>query len=129
MAYMPNTAQDFVLLNLQAATASGDTFTDPAADPTVGTPADLSDYSSGIVFLNVTDITGTTPTLTIDLYTYDKVAEAWVRFNGFSQVTAAGVVTLELPPGQLPNSVAVKDTIGGTSPSVTADVWIAAKRR
>lgn len=117
---------DIPILVLAGATASGDTFTDPGANPGVGAPQDLRSFLCGLATLNVTAASGTSPTLTVDLMTQDASGD-WVRFDGFAQATAAGVSTLAIGPGALPNTLAVRYTIGGTTPSFAANVVLSLK--
>lgn len=118
--------QDLVLASLQNITASGDTHTSPGAR---NAPQDFSDSSEALFFLNVTSAAGTSPSLTVALVTKDPVTGNWVQFAAFPAATAAGVSTLAVAPGSLPNVVAIAYTVSGTSPDFAFDVWASSKRR
>jgi len=125
--YVPKTPGDLPLLTLSGASASGDTFTNPAV--ATGLPLDMSDFVSGVAVLNVTAISGGSAGITVSICTYDPIAGAWVKVASFAQQSAIGVATLQLPPGLMPNNIAVSYAIAGTTPSVSCDVFISAKRR
>lgn len=118
--------QDLVLAVQKGVAASGNTYATPGAQ---NAPQDFSDSTEALFVLNVTAVSGTTPSLTVSLLTYDPVAEEWVQFAAFPAVTAVGVSTLAIAPGSLPNTVAVAFAISGTTPDFTFDVWASSKRR
>lgn len=75
----------------------------------------------GVVQLNVTAATGTTPTL--DVKIEDSVdGTNWNTVQAFTQVTIAGrsVIRINTPFSDL---LRVTWTIAGTTPSFTFDVW------
>jgi hypothetical protein len=103
------TTQEVNILASAARTASGDTST---------TPVDVKKYKEAIFFLDVTAVSGTTPTLDVKIKTKDPVSGKWFDLVTFTQATA---VTSEMKTvsGLLGSQIAVFYEIAGTTPSFT----------
>jgi hypothetical protein len=84
------------------------------------------------LYLDITAVTGTNPTLDVKLQSFDKLSEKWFDIPGaaFAQKTTTGQSTLTLYPGSpetaneslsdvLPDTWRTVVTIGGTTPSFT----------
>jgi hypothetical protein len=94
-----------------ARTANGDTYATPLA----------VDYGSVITFfLDVTAVSGTTPTLDLYIDIQDPVSGKWVNQDKFPQVTATGTYALSVYVRS--NRYAVRWVLGGTTPSFTFSV-------
>lgn len=94
-----------------------------------GVSADYSyvnSYKEGVFFLNVTAASGTLPTLAVDVEVKDVVTGEYYLLVSFSQKTAVGKEKIGLP-NCIGNSIRVKYTIGGTTPSFTFSVTVALK--
>lgn len=102
-----------------------------------GQTAALTNHNArGIMlFVNVSAITGTTPTLAVRLQAQDLVSSGWVDIPGAvtASITATGLTLLTIYPGvvevanqrisaPLPRVFRVVWAIGGTSPSFTFSV-------
>lgn len=85
------------------------------------------------ISINVTGITGTTPTLTVVLQGKDPASGAYYTLLTSAAISAAGFTQLTLYPGLvaaanvaansvLPRTWRISYTIGGTTPSVTATI-------
>jgi len=102
-------AQEVTMLASAARTASGDTST---------TPIDVKKYKEAIFFLDVTAVSGTTPTLDVKIRTKDPASGKWFDLVTFTQATG---VTSEMKTvsGLLGSQIAVFYTIVGDTPSFT----------
>jgi len=110
------------VLSLQAASASK-----TSAD-------EINNYGRGVKCLvDVTAITGTSPTLTVAIRYKDTASGAYLTLLSSAALTAVGATMLTVYPGVTPTSNAsasdivphtwdVAATVGGTSPSVTATI-------
>lgn len=78
-------------------------------------------YKECLVFLNITAVSGTTPTLDVSVESFDEVGAAYAPIGSFTQKTATGIDTLKLT-GTLGRLIRIKWTIGGTTPSFTFSV-------
>lgn len=86
---------------------------------TNGQSADLTvgGYRELTLFVNVTNVTGTSPTLNIVLLSKDPVSGVYAPIDtSMPQITAPGMYTLS-KSGGLGSIIAVGWTVGGTSPS------------
>jgi len=103
------TAQEVTVLASAARTASGDTS---------ATPVDVKKFKEAVFFLDVTAVSGTTPTLDVKIKTKDPVSGKWFDLVTFTQVTG---VTSEMKTvsGLLGSQIAVFYEIAGTTPSFT----------
>lgn len=97
--------------------------------------ADMGNRSaSGIkLFINITAITGTTPTLTVTLQGKDSTSGTYFTMLASTALNATGFTVLTVFPGaaatanvsandHLPLNWRVITAIGGTGPSVTATI-------
>lgn len=86
-----------------------------------------------LVYIDITAISGTSPTLTVNLEGKDEFSGKYYTFLQSAALTAVGVTVLRVYPGLtaaanltandvLPGMYRVRTTIGGTSPSVTATI-------
>ena len=85
------------------------------------------------VFVNLTALTGTSPTVTVALEAYDKVSGNFVTLLESAALAATGMSMLQLYPGiavtanesanaVLPNQWRISVTLGGTTPAVTGSI-------
>lgn len=85
------------------------------------------------VFVNLTALTGTSPTVTVSLEAYDPVSKEFVALLTSAALAATGVSMLQLYPGiavtanesasaVLPNQWRIAVTLGGTTPAVTGSI-------
>lgn len=92
----------------------------------------LGDHRGIKLYLDITAVTGTTPTMDIKLQSFDKLSEKWFDIPGaaFAQKTATGQSTLTIYPSVtdtanesvadiLPDTWRIVVTLGGTSPVFT----------
>lgn len=100
--------------------------------------ANSADYSDAraiglIVGINITAITGTTPTLTVTVQGKDPHSGTYYTVLASAALTAAGYTELVIYPGStvaanvsvarpIPINWRISTTIGGTTPAVTATV-------
>lgn len=100
-----------------------------------GNSADLTNVNNrGLkVVVNVTSITGTTPSLTVTIQGKDAASGAYYTLLASAAITAAGTTVLTVYPGQtasanvsandvLPRTWRVLYAIAGTTPAVSATV-------
>jgi len=52
---------------------------------------------SGIFFIKATSVSGTNPTLDVDIITYDPITEDWYVIGSFTQITADGQEAIYIP--------------------------------
>lgn len=94
--------------------------------------------SGAIFFINVSAVSGTTPTLAVRVQVQDPVSLSWVDVPGAvtASITATSLVMLTVAPGlveainskvsfPLPRTYRLAWTIGGTTPSFTFSVGAA----
>ena len=101
---------------------------------TVTAPYDVNAIHRGCyVVINITAISGTSPTLTVSVVGHDPVSDADFTILSSAALNATGQTVLQVYPGgpatanvsanaMLPNVWTVKAVVGGTGPSVTATV-------
>ena len=139
---IPNTWSGGVATDVSAATplpvvptgnASGTLLASAAQTATVNTAAQSNTNARGVtVTVDVTAVSGTSPTLTPSIEAQDPVSGAWYALDGAATaITATGLYTYQLYPGAtggavtqatslaLPAAWRVAFTIGGTTPSFT----------
>lgn len=82
---------------------------------------------SGVMFIDCSAASGTTPTLDVKLQGYDPISGNWFDTgDSFTQLTTTGSERVEV--ASLPDAdVRVVYTIGGTSPSFTFSVSFVSK--
>jgi hypothetical protein len=94
---------------------------------TSATPISVSGYIEANFFLNVTAVSGTSPTLNLTIKTKDPLVDKWHTIATFSEATD---VTSEMKSvaANLGTQIAAYYTIGGTNtPTVTFSVSMLAK--
>ena len=90
-------------------------------------------YRGVTVYVNISAISGTSPTLTVALQGYDPVSQNYVTLLESAALAAVGISLLQIYPGiavtanetasmALPNAWRIAVTLGGTTPSVTGSV-------
>jgi hypothetical protein len=97
-------------------------------------PVDTSKYSEVMVTLNVTTISGTTPSITLSLQTSDDGGTTWFNLpsEGYTGAAAPSAVTTAVkqlftytkPCGVLVQVVA---TVSGTTPSIQGTLSVSGK--
>jgi hypothetical protein len=110
------------IVTLSAASASGDS------------PAQISGQTRGVkVVVDITAISGTSPTLTVTIEGYDSASSTWYTLLASSALSATGETVLTVYPGvsvtanqsasdHIPAKWRVAYTIAGTTPAVTATI-------
>lgn len=106
-----------------------------AAASANGTSSQLnSGQTKGVkVVVDITAITGTSPTLTVTIQGYDKASNAYYTLLTSAALSATGMTELTVYPGvtatsnvsvsdHLPEYWRVSYAIGGTTPAVTATI-------
>lgn len=101
------------------------------------TSADLENLSGrgAHVVIDVTAISGTSPTLTVTVDGYDETSGKYYTLLQSASLSATGTTVLRIYPGVtaaanaaasdvIPRVFRVATTIGGTTPSVTATVGV-----
>lgn len=120
--YFPVNTDLGAVVTLSAASASGN-----SADKT------LIGARGVKVVIDVTAITGTTPTLVVDVQGKDTASGQYYTALASASITATGVTVLTVYPGvaatsnesasdHLPATWRISYTIGGTTPAVTATI-------
>lgn len=91
-----------------------------------GTPVDLSAYDVGVIVVNITAVSGTSPTLTVNFQVcQDKAGTICVSHTATSSLTTTGTTLLKV--NQYGRYANISYTIGGTTPSFTFSVYGAFK--
>lgn len=109
---------------IQAAAAS--TITATAYSPTY----DLSEFSEALLLVNVSAISGTSPTFDVNYQVSPDNGATWYPMYTTSSQTAVGKTGKTLAASQgssLGNLVRVEFVVGGTTPSVTFDCYLVLK--
>jgi len=96
-----------------------------------------ADYVGAIFFLHITNVSGTSPTMTIKFQYKCQYTGNYIDIPGaaFAAKTAAGSDSLTIYPGVvatanrsvalvLPNEIRAVATIGGTTPSFTFSMYM-----
>lgn len=101
---------------------------------TTTAPYDVNPSHRGVtVVVNITAITGTTPTLTVSIVGHDPVSDTDYTLLTSAALAATGQTVLTVYPGciaaanltanaPLPNLWTVKAVVAGTGPAVTATI-------
>lgn len=87
---------------------------------------DTSAFKAAAFYLDVTVASGTSPTLVVDIETFDPASANWQTLDSFAQKTAAGKERKAVT-ANLGSRIRVKWTIGGTTPSFTFSVGVVAE--
>lgn len=104
-----------------------------ASAGTNGADMDNSNCRGVVVFVNISAITGTTPTFTVTIQGKDKVSGQYYTLLASAALNATGLTVLRVYPGiavsanvtandVVPSQFRVITAIGGTGPAVTATV-------
>ena len=113
---------------------TGNMITHTAASAGVNGPDMDGSFCKGMaLFINITAITGTSPTLTVTLQGKSAVSGQYYTILASAALTTTGLTVLRVYPGLtaaantvandiIPNSWRVISAIGGTTPAVTATV-------
>jgi hypothetical protein len=121
-------------LNANRCNDLGAVITHTAASTGVtGTVLDTHQCKGALVFINVTAITGTSPTLTVTLKGLDKTSNAAYTILASAAINATGLTVLRVYPGLtaaanavandvMANMARIDTAIGGTTPAVTATI-------
>ncbi|MEW6095740.1 MAG: hypothetical protein AB1567_04330 [bacterium] len=102
------------ILSLETRTSSGNSYS-----------TCCSDYIEAQIFLNITAVSGTYPTLDVTIK-YSPDNENWYTHTSFSQKTTTGKDSLRLTG--IGSYLKIEYTIGGMTPSFTFSVDIIFKR-
>lgn len=88
-------------------------------------PADVTSFEQGLLFIDITAVSGTSPT--IDFKVQTKIAGEWVDLPGvtIAQQTAVGDVVTALT--NFGKDIRLSYTVGGTTPSFTFSVTFLGK--
>ncbi len=106
----------------QARTTSSDAVTEGDA----GFPVNTSNYMFADLFVNVTALSGTSPTLTVSVQIRDPLSGVWATVKSTSAISATGTTLLTIAESYTNESLGdqfrVSWVISGTSPSVTFSI-------
>lgn len=94
---------------------------------------DATRHKGILLFINVTAITGTTPTLAVTIQGKSPGSGQYYTILTSASITAAGMTVLRVYPGltaaanlvandTLPCTYRISSAIGGTTPAVTAQI-------
>jgi hypothetical protein len=86
---------------------------------------DVGQYTEGILLIDITAVSGTSPTLDIAVQT--KINETWVDIPGVTVAQQTVVNTLAVALTNFGKDVRLSMTVGGTSPSFTFSAHFLAK--
>jgi hypothetical protein len=109
------------------------TLTAAGSGSVTGTQLDTQQAKGCLVFINISAISGTSPTLTVMLKGLDSTSGTAYTVLASAALTATGLTVLRVYPGLTAAANAVANdvtpvasridyTIGGTTPSVTATI-------
>jgi hypothetical protein len=93
---------------------------------TESTPVSVGWYKEADLFLNVSAASGGSPTLDVVIETQDPASGVWATLTSFTQKTTTGS-ELKTISTNLGYRIAVKYTIGGSTPSFTFSVGVVLK--
>lgn len=103
----------------------------PSASRTVSgnsTTIDVGNYKEAIVFLDVTVVSGTTPTLDVNFQTQDSVSGKWFDITDLTFTQKTGVANeMKAKVNLLGSKIRCVYTIGGTTPSFDFSVGLVLK--
>lgn len=88
---------------------------------------DVSSYKEGILVIDITAVTGTTPTLNIAVQTYDFLSGKWVTVPGVTVAQQTAVGTVAVAVTNFGEQMRLSYTVGGTTPSFTLSAGFTAK--
>jgi hypothetical protein len=119
---------------LSGNTESGALITHAAASAGVNSADQVNVVARGLhLVIDITTITGTTPTLTVTIEGKDPTSGKYYTILASAALNATGTTVLKVYPGLtasanavandvLPRTWRVRTTIGGTTPAVTATI-------
>jgi len=81
---------------------------------------DVSNFSKILVFLDVTALTGTGPSVTLNIEALDPASGEYAVVNSTDAITAVGLYTLKHDVYE--HTIRFRIVLGGTSPSATVSV-------
>jgi hypothetical protein len=89
--------------------------------------ADVSSYTEALLFVDVTAVSGTTPTMNLYVDTYDFNSGQWypVPSVAIAQQTAVG--TLDVALTNFGEQIRLRWVVGGTTPSFTFQASVVPK--
>lgn len=82
---------------------------------------DASWVSSGVVFVNVSSISGTSPAITVNVTSTDFLSGESYNLASSSALTAVGFAAITIPI-VYGDEIGISYTVGGTSPSITLSI-------
>ena len=99
----------------------------------LGPDIDCLDRTGLLVFINITAISGTTPTYTVTVEGKDPVSGTYYTILASAGLNATGMTVLKIYPALtaaanlvandiLPQTFRIKAVVAGTTPSVTATI-------
>ena len=111
MTLTVNNENEITLQPLGAVTATGS-----------GSACDVSQYTQALVTLDVTAVSGTTPTMTVKIQTSDDGGTTWYDLPNASFTQATGATTQAIQITNFGDMLRAAYTVGGTTPSFTFSV-------
>lgn len=89
---------------------------------TIGAATTVGSYKEALLTLNVTALSGTSPTLTVTIQASDDGGTTWYNLPGglFTQITAVGTAALQV--NTFGDTIRANCVVAGTTPSVTFSV-------
>jgi hypothetical protein len=108
---MKKYSRNATFLPKQTITASGNTVS-----------YEISDYDKFVATLDVTAVSGTSPTLDV-IIEESADGNLWTTLASFTQKTVVGTEVIRVT-NPFHNKLRVKHTVGGTTPSFTAEMKV-----
>lgn len=88
---------------------------------TKSTPIKTGHRKGGLFFIKVSASGGTgSPTLDVDIITYDKITESWYVIGSFTQLTTTGSEAIYIP--EVGKEIAIQYALADTNPTFTFKV-------
>jgi hypothetical protein len=85
----------------------------------------VGDYSRMIVFLDVTSLSGTNPSLTLKIDALDPASNKWVEVETSNAITTTGTYALKHEVYE--DAVRIRVVVGGTDVSATISIGMVMK--
>jgi len=85
----------------------------------------VGDYSRMIVFIDVTSLSGTSPSLTLKIDALDPASNKWVEVETSSAITTTGTYALKHEIYE--DTVRIRVVVGGTDVSATISIGMVMK--
>jgi len=86
---------------------------------------DVGDYSRAMVFLDVTELSGTSPSITIKVDALDTVSGKWVEVDSSNPITSTGTYALKHEVYE--DAMRVRLALSGTDVSARVSVGVVLK--